>query len=168
MDKQNIQLYPTKVRIIPNCKLAKVTSNLKNSGYSKLINGKVAKIIEKKKLKKHDELVSTFTITNAEAYDGTAPLTFFDYSAVSVCISAQQEGYKYITAAMILRDLTGKSSAAVGGTSNGAVNPDRRAAIMASVIKLMQTIIKIDNSDTNKNLGYEGKNHNRTDFSRSY
>ena len=157
MGKQNIQLYPAKVRIVPNCKLAKVTSNLKQSSYSKLINGKNAGIVEKKKLKKHGELVSTFTITNADGYGGTDPLSFFDYSVVSVCDSTIAEGNGCITFAMILRALTGKTKSTSGGTHNGEINKDQRAAIMESVIKLMQTTIKVDNSKVNEALGYEGE-----------
>ena len=57
-----------------------------------------------------------------------------------------------------MRGLTGKTTGASGGTHNGAINPDQRNAIMASVTKLMGTVIKIDNSNVNKEFGYnEGK-----------
>ena len=157
MEEKNIQLYPAKVRIVPNCKLAKVTANRTDKQYENLLSGKKnGGILEKKKNKKHGDIISTYKITNAEGYGGTDPLSFFDYSVLSVCDSTIAEDNDCITFAMILRGLTGKTRAAVGGTDNGTVNPDQRAAIMESVIKLMQTTIKVDNSKVNEALGYEG------------
>ena len=153
MNEKNIQLYPSKVRIVPNCKLAKVTANLSNVKYDKLLSGNNRKIIEKEKNKKHGDIISTYTITNAEGYDNSDPLTFFDYSVLSVCDSTIAEDNDCITFAMILRGLTGKDDRESG---NGKLHPDQRAAIFNSVLKLMQTTIKIDLSDVNKELGYEG------------
>lgn len=156
---RKIQLYPVKVRVVPNCKLSKVTANRNEAQYSELLSGEEYRVIEKKKKKKAggtEKIVSTYQILNADGYDGTDPLTFFDYSVLSVIDSAQLQGGDCITFAMILRGLTGKTKSTSGGTHNGAINPDQRAAIFASVLKLMQTIIKIDNSTANKELGYEG------------
>ncbi len=154
----NVQLYPAKVRVVPNCKLAKITANRTEEQYTDLISGEKYSVVEKKKSKKHPKIVSDYYITNADGYDGTDPLTFFDYSVLSVCISEQLEGNPCTTAAVILRGLTGKTTGVNGGTHNGAINPDQRAAIMESVKKLMGTIIKINLSDVNKELGYEGAN----------
>ena len=154
--KSNVQVYPAKVRVVPNCKLAKITANRSDAQTQKLINGKALKILEKKKNKKHGDIVSTYQIINADGYDGTDPLTFFDYSVLSVCISAQLAGNSSITAAMILRGLTGTTKSTSGGTHNGAINPDQRNAIMASIEKLMGRIIKIDISEVNKKLDYNG------------
>lgn len=157
--KSNVQLFPAKVRVVPNCKLAKVTANLAEQSYSKLISGKNAEIVEKRVTKKRAEVVSTFTVSNAEGYDNSDPLTFFDYCVLSVCISEQLAGNNYTTLAIILRGLTGKTRKNANGTSvnNGIVNPDQRNAIMHSIEKMMSTIIKVDNSVVNKELGYEGE-----------
>jgi len=156
MAEKKVQLYPAKVRVVPNCKLAKITANLTEQKFQKMLDGNNRQIVEKKKHKKKgktsSEIVSTYQIINADGYDGTDPLTFFDYSVLSVIDSAQLEGGDCITFAMILRGLTGKTTA----NGNGNLHPDQRAAIFASVLKLMQTIIKIDNSQANKELGYEG------------
>lgn len=162
MAEKKVQLYPAKVRVVPNCKLAKITANLTEQKFQKMLDGNNRQIVEKKKHKKKgktsSEIVSTYQIINAEGYDGTDPLTFFDYSVLSVIDSAQLQGGDCITFAMILRGLTGKTRKNSDGVSvnNGAINPDQRAAIFASVLKLMQTIIKIDNSTANKELGYDG------------
>lgn len=156
MEEEKVQLYPSKVRIVPNFKLAKVTSNLSESSYNRLINGKSAEIVEKKKHKKFGEIVSTFTIKNSDDYDGTDPLNVFDDSVASACMSEWEAGNRYTTPAIILRAITGKKTGANGGTANGAVNPDQRAAIINSLQKLMGTIISIDLTDTNKKLGYDG------------
>lgn len=157
--KSNVQLFPAKVRVVPNCKLAKITANLSEQKFQKMLDGNNRKILEKKKNKKHGDIVSTYQISNADGYDGSDPLTFFDYSVLSVIDSAQLEGNSCITFAMILRALTGKTRKNADGVSvnNGELNPNQRDAIFASVLKLMQTTIKIDTSDANKNLGYEGK-----------
>lgn len=155
--KANVQLFPAKVRVVPNCKLAKITANRTEKQYDRLLDGKKFTVVEKKKSKKRDEICSTFTITNAEGYEGTDPLTFFDYCVLSVCISEQLAGNNCITAAIILRGLTGKTTGVNGGTHNGELNKNQRAAILASVEKMMGTIIKVDNSDVNKELGYEGE-----------
>ena len=153
MEEKNIQLYPAKVRIVPNCKLAKVTANRTDKQYENLLSGKKnGGILEKKKNKKHGDIISTYKITNADGYGGTDPLSFFDYSVLSVCDSTIAEGNDCITFAMILRGLTGKTTE----NGNGNLHADQRAAIMESVIKLMQTTIKVDNSKVNEALGYEG------------
>ena len=154
MEEKKVQLYPAKVRVVPNCKLAKVTANRTNEQYVDLLSGKKnGGILEKKKSKKHGDLISTYTITNADGYDGTDPLSFFDYSVLSVCDSTIAEGNDCITFAMILRGLTGKTTE----NGNGNLHADQRDAIFNSVLKLMQTTIKIDLSDVNKELGYEGE-----------
>ena len=157
MVKKNLQLYPAKVRVVSNCKLVKNTVNLNSETYNNILNGGTGGILEKKKNTKHGDIVSTYQITNADGYEGTDPLSFFDYSVLSACDSALLEGNNCISFAMILRALTGKTKSTSGGTHNGAINHNQRDAIFNSVLKLMQTTIKIDNSEVNEKLGYEGK-----------
>ena len=153
MPVENVQIYPSHKRIVPNFKLVKVISNLSDKSYNRLIDGKNADIVEKRKTKKHVEVVSTFTISNSDGYDNSDPLDILDHSVASVCYSEYEEGNRYITDAMILRGLTGK----VGKNTNGLINKDQQFAIMESVKKLMSTIITIDQKDANQSLGYEAE-----------
>lgn len=145
---------PSKVRVVPNCKLAKVTHNLSEQNYQKLLDGKSRKIVEKKHHKKFGEILSEYTISNVDGFDNSDPLFFFDYSVLSVCISESLAGNNILTLPIILRGLTGKSTGVSGGTANGAVNSDQRNAIIVSIEKLMSTIVKYNCSDANKKLGY--------------
>ena len=152
-------IYPSKIRIVPNCKLAKVTSDHTDKEYQKLIDGQRAGIIEKKNHKNHKKIgkvITKYTITNTEGYNNTDPLDLHDYDVLSVCISEIENGNMVTTPAIILRGLTGRTKAEIGGTSNGAVNKDQRAAILNSIEKLMSTIITIDSNGTNKALDYNG------------
>lgn len=151
--KSNVQLYPAKVRVVPNCKLAKITANRTEEQYADLLSGEKYSVIEKKKSKKRAEILSTYSITNAESYDGTDPLTFFDYCVLSVCISEQLAGNDFTTAAVILRGLTGKV-----GKSDAETFKNQRAAILNSIEKLMGTVIKIKNDEVNKEFGYNEGN----------
>ena len=160
-NEKKVQIYPAKIRIVPNCKLVKITGNQTETNYQKLLSGKNRGVVEKKKTKKRGELVSKYYISNVEGYDNTDPLKFFDYSVLSVCISEIEEGNTCTTPAIILRGLTGK----VGKADEGIkLYPEQRAAILNSVEKLMSTVITVDNSAVNKALGYnDGKEEIVTD-----
>lgn len=148
------------MRIVPNCKLAKVTANHTEKQFGKLLEGNKRGIIEKKNHKKHGAIVTDYYIVNAKGYDDTDPLTFFDYCVLSVCISEMANGNMCTTPAVILRGLTGKTRKNADGVSvnNGVVNPDQRDAILHSITKLMGTVIKVDNTKVNEALGYNGGN----------
>lgn len=148
---ENIQLYPARTRVVPNIKLIKVLAKQSAGAYQKLLDGKSGGVIEKKNHKKHGEVITTYTITNAEGYDGTDPLNEFDRAVLSACISEFEASNKYTTIAILLRSLTGK----VGG-SDGAVYANQREWILNSLHKLMSTIITVDLADTNEKLNYEG------------
>lgn len=152
----NVQLYQVTNRIVPNFKLAKVVAN-KNAGtYQKLLTGRQGSIVEKKNHKRGKktfaEVITTYKIVNADGYDNSDPLSEFDRAVLSVCAAYFEEGFKHITVAMILRGLTGKQ----GGDAEPSV--DQFNAILTSIKKLMSTLISIDDSDTNKLLGYEQGN----------
>ena len=154
----NNMIYPSKIRIVPNCKLAKLTPNHTDNEYQKMMNGGNSGVIEKRNHKKFGKVVTKYTITNADGYDNTDPLISADYDVLSVCISEIEAGNMATTPAIILRGLTGRTTGASGGTHNGEVNKDQRAAILNSIEKLMSTIITIDATETNKALGYnDGK-----------
>ena len=151
--KENVQVYPTKRRLVPNFKLCKVIINLSQEQYGHMvINGKSRKILEKKQYKKFGDVVTVYKISLADNYDNTDPLTEFDYAVLSVCISNFAEGNVHITPAIIYRGLTGKGNTA-------RMKPDQRDAILNSLRKLMGTIIEIDETETNVAFHY-GENRN--------
>lgn len=149
----NVQLYPSYKRIVPNFKLAKVTANQSHENYGKLLEGTTRGVVEKRKTKKRDNVITTYTLTNADGYDNTEPIDETDRAVLSVCCSAYEAGLRYMTLGMIIRGLTGKTRE----NHNGTVNPDQRDTIIHSLQKLMSTIITIDLTDTNKKLHYKGE-----------
>lgn len=155
--KSNVQIYPNKQRIIPNCKLAKIINNLSNANYSDMVvNGNERKIREVKNHKKHGDVITTYQLVNDTDSDGSDPLTEFDRAVLSVCISEWEIGNRHTTPAIILRGLTGKVGARHIG--KGRIHKDQRIAIIHSVKKMMNIIIEIDLSDTNQKLNYnDGK-----------
>ena len=146
----NVQIYPSKVRVVPNVKLIKNISKLSAEGYQDMLNGGNGGIIEKRNHKKFGDVITTYTIANVDGYDDESPITELDAAVLSVCISEQKVGNEDTTTAIILRALTGK----VGESGDHKLRVNQREAILHSVTKLMQTIIDIDLSDTNKALGY--------------
>ena len=149
----NVQLYQVTNRLVPNFKLAKILNNRNGNTYQKLLDGKKGSIVEKKNHKRGkkiiDEVITTYTISNADGFDNSDPLSEFDRAVLSVCAAYFDAGFKHITVAMILRGLTGKKG------SDAQPYPDQYNAILYSVTKLMGTLISIDDSETNELLGYE-------------
>lgn len=149
----NVQIYPATKRLVPNFKLVKVTQKMGSELYTDIVNGKrKGGVIEKKKQKKQDNIITTYTITNADGYDNTDPLNVTDYAVLSVCSSEYDVGNRYTTVAIILRGLIGKV-----GNQNVRPRPDQYQAIINSLKKLMFTGIEIDLSLTNDKLNYNGK-----------
>ena len=156
----NIQVYPSKKRVVPNCKLAKVINNLTDPQFDKMMDGNKRGVVEMKNHKKHGKIVTYYKLVNSDNPDDTDPLTEFDRAVLSVCISEWEFGNRHTTPAIIFRGLTGKISA--GG--NGKLYPDQRAAILSSVKKMMGLILEIDLTETNKKLKYnEGKEQKITE-----
>ena len=152
--RTNIQFYPAKQRIVPNCKLCKVIHNLSQDDYDYMVvDDKKRRIIEMRHHKRYGEINSIYKISNASDYDNTDPLTEFDRAVLSVCISNFAVGNRCVTPAVIFRGLTGKT----GSGGKGKVNPDQLSAILFSVKKLMSTIIDIDDTQPNECLDYGTK-----------
>ena len=152
--KTNIQFYPAKQRIVPNCKLCKVIHNLTPDEYDYMVvGGKKRRIIEMRHHKRYGEINALYKISNAADYDNTDPLTEFDRAVLSVCVSNFAVGNSCVTPAVILRGLTGKTSK--GG--KGKVNPEQLDAILFSVKKLMNTVIDLDDTQPNEYLEYGTK-----------
>ena len=150
MSNENVQIYPAKTRIVPIIKLIKNLVHHSSEDYKDLLEGAEGGVIEKKNHKKFGEVVTSYKISNAEGYDGTDPLNEFDRAVHSVCISEQDVGNEYTTPAIIFRALTGKV-----GESDTKIYTNQREAILTSMMKLMSTLIWIDDADTNKKLGYK-------------
>lgn len=148
---ENVQIYPSRTRIVPNLKLAKILANLSPKKYDRAINGVTRNIVEKRNHKKHGDIRTPYKISNAAGYDNTDPLTEFDRAVLSVCISERYEGNNHTTPAIILRGLTGKV-----GRGDAEPSKNQREAILTSITKLMSTIIEVDLSETNEKLNYNG------------
>lgn len=139
--KHNVQVYPSKVSIVPNCKLVKTINNLSDEKYSDMIINKNSRgIIEKKNHKNFGDVVTTYRlIRNDEEDDGSDPLNEFDRAVLSVCISEWEVGNRHTTPAMILRGLTGKT----GMKGKGKIHKDQYAAITNSVKKMMGIVFEL-------------------------
>ena len=147
---ENVQLYPAKIRVVPNVKLAKVISNLSAEKFERAISGNSRGVVEKRNTKKFGDVVTSYKIANADGFTDESPLTEFDAAVLSACISEQKAGNDHTTFAVILRSLTGK-------VTKGDAEPSKnqREATSHSVMKLMQTLIWIDDTKTNEALDYK-------------
>lgn len=149
----NIQICPAKIRVVPNVKLIKNITEFDAEDYQELLGGEKGGVIEKRNHKKFGEVITTYTIANADGYDDDSPLTELDAAVLSAIVSEQKIGNEHTTSAIILRALTGKT-----GKGEAEAWTNQNKAILHSLTKLMQTIIDVDLSDTNKTLGYnDGK-----------
>lgn len=146
---KNVQIYPAKVLLVPNFKLAKNIRNHDDNEYQKLLNGTKGGVIEKKNHgKARLDVVTTYKISTADDYDDSDPLSEFDRAVLSVCAANFELGNKDVSIGIIYRGLTGKTG------SNAIPYPNQYAAIKSSIQKLMSTIIEINDIDTIKALGY--------------
>lgn len=149
--KQNFQIMPIKLRVVPNFKLCKVIYNLQQVQYARMVvEGKQRRILEKKKFKGYDDIITVYHITNDDACDNTDPLNEFDYAVFSACLSYFDKGDRCISLGIIYRAMTGKTT--TGG--KGKVPPDIREAILLSLKKLIGTVIEIDDEQVNSAFNY--------------
>lgn len=153
---ENIQIYPARIRVIPNSKLMKQVCNLSDKAYDRAINGTERSVIEKRNHKKFGKVKTPYKIHNNG--DNTEPLNEFDRAVFNVCNSEFDAGNRDTTPSIIYRSLTGKI-----GDSDANPSKNQRAAIMTSLLKLMSTLIWIDDEDTNEKLKYAP-----TDVSRKW
>ncbi len=142
MASLNVQIYPSKTRVILNDKDTKVAFGLTDEIADELFATGVGFEILEKKHKKHGDIVTKVKITNVKGYFNKEPLDEFDFALFSVCISEQFAGNFYITPAIILRGLTGKI-----GKGDAEPKSNQRAAIMHSLQKLMGTVVSVDLTD---------------------
>ena len=149
--KENFQIMPIKLRLVPNFKLCKVIYNLQQEQFARMVgDGKQRKILEKKKVKGYGDIVTVYHISNNDACDNTDPLNEFDYAVCSACLSYFDKGDRCISLGIIYRAMTGKTTE--GG--KGKVPPDIREAILLSLKKLIGTVIEIDDAQVNSAFNY--------------
>ena len=151
-DFEKSQVYPSKIRVIPNDKATNKFFNKSQDVYQRLLDGKKNILVEKKATKKKPEVCSYLTIVSAPA--GKEPPTEFDRAVLSVCISEWIEGNKITTPAIILRALIGKV-AEVGVK----LRPDQKAAINNAIDKMLGTVIKLDLRELLKEFNYDEGDH---------
>lgn len=149
--KQNFQIMPIKLRLVPNFKLCKVIYNLQQEQYSRMVvDGKQRRIMEKKKVKGYGDIITVYHLTNNDSCDNTDPLNEFDYAVFSACLSYFDKGDRCVSLGMIYRAMTGKTTK--GG--KGKVPHDIREDILLSLKKLIGTVIEIDDAQVNSAFNY--------------
>ena len=151
--KNNIQIYPSKKRIVPNDRLSKVLFNLTEADYQYLIdNQDTIGFVEMNNHKKFGEIVSPLKIDiDGESFSISEPLNQFDSAVISVCISEWLANNKITTPAIIFRGLTGKV-----GRGDAEPSKDQLAAIFNSVNKLMRLQLTYNMADICEKLNYNG------------
>lgn len=136
MDKLKIQIAPSTECVELNDKFTKILFSRSAEVTAELLSGVTYGIIEKRrhkyKGKVKDEIVSRYTMVNAEGYTDTAPLTEFDRAVLGVIISEYLAGNAYTTVNIIFRALIGKV-----GDQNCRPMKNQRDAIIQSVVRLM-------------------------------
>lgn len=148
LDK-NVQIYPSKIRIIPNDKIGKSFFNLSYLTFNELVNGKTGNIVEKKNFKKVGNIHSSIGIKVTEGFSVTEPFDLYDGAVLSVCISEWVEGNRYTTPSIIFRGLSGKV-----GRGDAEASKDQYTEILKSVEKLMRTQATFNLTEVCENLGY--------------
>lgn len=152
--KHNVQIYPTRQRIVPNDRLSKVIFNLTDDDYLlALERQEPLDLVEMKNHKKFGEILSPFKISldgDNEFFYITEPLNQFDCAVLSVGISEYSFGNTFTTPSIIYRNLTGKV-----GRSDAEPQKDQLAAIFQSVNKLMRIQLFYNSSELCSKLHYK-------------
>ena len=152
-NKKNVQIYPSKKRVVTNDKLSKVLFNLTDADYQYLVeNQDTISFVEMKHHKKFGEIVSPLKIDiDGESFSISEPLNQFDSAVLSVCISEWLANNKISTPAIIFRGLTGKV-----GRGDAEPSKDQLAAIFHSINKLMRLQLTYNMADICEKLNYNG------------
>ena len=150
--KKNVQVYPTRLLVIPNDRFAKVLFNLSNENFREDSWSIALKLIEVQRNNRFGKIVSPFRIFVDEQSEFTLsePLDQFDCDVLIVCISEYRAENYYLTPAIIYRGLTGKI-----GRCDAEPSKDQLAAIMHSLKKLMSLQIDIIMTDICAKFNYE-------------
>lgn len=162
---ENIQIFPTRKRVVLNDKATKVLFNLTPEQFAKMINGGSRRIVEKKNYKKKGAVKSGYRLETADNYINIAPLDEYDRDIFDVVISEYDNGNRVLSLAMIQRALSGKvgdpnkyHSAYQKDPDNNNIKFDKysTADIRKSLIKMMCTIYDADILKAYEELDYDG------------
>ena len=150
-ESENIQIYPSKVRITPNDRVAKKLFNLTDSDLQDWIEKhQKYDFIEMQNHKKFGKILSPIELSvEGENFTISEALDQFDCAVLSVCISEWKAGNRYTTPSIIYRGLTGKV-----GDSDANPSKDQLAAIFNSIDKLMRLQLTYDMTDLCEKLKY--------------
>ena len=151
--QENVQLYPSHHRLVPNDKVGKKTFSLPVNIYHDLIsNHSFADVSETHKNHRLGIINSSLTIElDEQRCQIRTPPSQFDFAVLCVCISEWVYGNRYTTPAIIYRGLTGKI-----GNDDNTLSEKQRKFILQSIDKLMGNIVTIDISDLCQKLKYNG------------
>lgn len=105
--------------------------------------------IENPKAPTDKQAQTRYTLEHVEDYSDMRPTNFFDYAVLSVCATAYKEGWHGLTIDQICRVLT--------HANNRKISDALKAAVRASVERMMMTRITINLEDTAKKMRYEFK-----------
>ena len=149
--KKNFQIIPSKIRIIPNDRVAKKLFNLTTEDLQGWIkNNTSVDFVEMQHHKKFNEIISPIKLSvEGENFTISEPLGQFDSAVLSVCISEWSARNKVTTPSIIYRNLSGKV-----GRGDAEPSKDQLAAIFKSIDKLMRLQIHYDISELCQKLKY--------------
>ncbi len=166
VDKLKIQITPSTECVELNDKFTKIIFSCSAATTAELLSGVTYGIIEKRRCKYKgkvkDEIVSKYTMVNAEGYTDTTPLTEFDRAVLGVVISEYLAGNAYTTVNIIFRALIGK----VGQANDGVkAQKNQRDAIIQSVMRLMAKTVDFRKfADSFGKMKYTTKNGDELKF----
>lgn len=158
-----VQVTPSTECVELNDVIVKYLFTFGPKSFQKALNGKTFKVLQKKKSKKHDAVISDINIYNADGYDDANPLTEFDRAVLGVIISEYLSGNRYTTVNIIFRALIGKV-----GNVGIVPRPNQKQAIENSIEKLMGTIVDFEKiADSQNQMDYIDKFGNKLRLKKS-
>lgn len=155
MKNNKIQIYPSRQRVELNDKATKALFNLRETSFDGIEDGVNIEIVEKKQHgKKHEEIVSGFTLQTAKGFTYIAPLDEYARAVLGVCVSEYENGAEYITLAALQRGLSGKNCETEGKSHR--IYQNQFSELKQAIDKLMATQYDPDILKAFKELEYEG------------
>lgn len=115
-----------------------------------ILDGKWLAAIENPKAPAAKQALTRFKLSHEEGFDDMRPTNFFDYAVLAICATARKEGWGGLTINQICRVLTHSDS-------RNYISDAVKAAVRASIERMMMTRITIDLSDTAEKTNYKFK-----------
>lgn len=140
--KKNFQIYPSKIRVVPNDRISKKLFNLTAADLQDWIEQqKTMKFTELAHHMKFGKIFSPIKLTaDDESFTISEPIDLYDLAVISVCTSEQLAGNTITTPSIIYRGLTGK----VNKGKDAMPTKDQINDIFTSVNKLMRLQMDYD------------------------